>query len=227
MSSELQHKLFHFEAMPSTKVWDAITAQLDTETPDFSQRLFNYEVTAPQGAWKRIEAGLDTDATPAKLIPFYKRHNKLIRFGGMAAAILIAVVVVNLFGEKVETGTGTQTQTGSFQNPDSGKATAQKPIIASGEDLPVETNTPDNPRAIASAKTTSNRYMTMAKDDGKTVRLSKKVYPVIDCAEKTEESTWSRCKENIQALQAKMSASVGAGDFGGLIDMIKNLEENE
>jgi hypothetical protein len=71
--------------------------------------------------------------------------------------------------------------------------------------------------------------MVMAKDDGHTVRLSKKAFTVFDCAENSAPHNKERCKENIQLMQQKMAASMlsPSGDFGGLIDMIKSLEENE
>ena len=233
MSNELQHRLAEFEAAPPAKMWNAIAAQLDNENTSFAQKLAAYETAPPAAVWERVAAELDTTATPLKRIPFYQKHSKLIRYGSMAAAIFAAVIVFTLFSKEAGSDAISNVPTNQqAQNPD-----AKPAPITETPTNPVKTTIPETPGkkdgaiiqrdAIASAKVSSNRYMTIANDDGKTIRLSKKVYPVIDCAEKTEESTWSKCKENIQTLQAKMSASVGAGDFGGLIDMIKSLEEKQ
>lgn len=232
MSNGIQNKLSQFEAMPPAKVWDAIAAELDTVHLPFAQQLGSYEVTPPSAVWNRIVSELDLVATPAKVLPFYQRHNKLLRYGSMAAAILAAVFIFNLFSHKaVSDNVSLLPTVHQAQKTDTSPVTiTESPATAktTTPELSVNNSTPEIQHdAIASAKILPNRYVTMANNDGKTVRLSKKVYPVIDCAVKTEESTWSKCKENIQAMQAKMSASVGAGDFGGLIDMIKSLEEKQ
>jgi hypothetical protein len=82
---------------------------------------------------------------------------------------------------------------------------------------------------VSNPKKESGRYLTMANDNGKKVRLSKKVASVFDCADNAASSKSIRCKESIESLQQKMSASLvsPSGDFSGLIDMIKSLEENK
>ncbi|HYH13671.1 MAG TPA: hypothetical protein VD794_00530, partial [Flavisolibacter sp.] len=76
--------------------------------------------------------------------------------------------------------------------------------------------------------TTTKRYKVVAKEDGKLVRLSQKAFAVFDCAVKATANKNIRCKENIESMQEKMATSVisPTGDFAGLIDMIKTLEEN-
>lgn len=229
---DIQHRLSQFEATPPPRVWDAIAAELDNETSSFAQKLTVYEAAPSTTVWERIVTELDTIAIPAKVVPFYQKHSKVIRYGGMAAAIFAVVIMFNLLSKDAESDSVSQLPTNQqLQNANPEPAAVTEIPNAAKSDIP-ETSGENagaviKRDAIASSKASSNRYMTMANDDGKTVRLSKKVYPVIDCAEKTQESTWSRCKENIQAMQAKMSASIGAGDFGGLIDMIKSLEEKQ
>ena len=91
------------------------------------------------------------------------------------------------------------------------------------------TSTPKNANLKNSIAFASNRYVTIADDDGKKVRVSKKAYNVLNCAENRAALNNVRCKENIEAMQQKMSASLlsSSGDFAGLIDMIKSLEENK
>ncbi|MDB5196045.1 MAG: hypothetical protein JWP88_415 [Flaviaesturariibacter sp.] len=232
MSTDIQHRLSQFEATPPLKVWDAIAAELDTDSSTFAQKLAAYETAPPTAVWGRVAAELDTVATSAQVVPFYQKHSKLIRYGSMAAAIFAAVIVFNLFSKNAESDSVSNVSASQqMPNPDTKPAPITEIPNSVTAIVPETSRTAQSAviqrDAIAAAKVSPNRYMTMANNDGKTVRLSKKVYPVIDCAEKTEESTWSKCKENIQSMQAKMSASVGAGDFGGLIDMIKSLEEKQ
>ena len=68
----------------------------------------------------------------------------------------------------------------------------------------------------------------MANDKGKVVRLSKKVIPVFNCADNYKSSNNLACKENIELLQHKMATSLisASADFGGLVDLLKDLKEN-
>ncbi|MFN2457447.1 MAG: hypothetical protein ABR502_04525 [Chitinophagaceae bacterium] len=73
------------------------------------------------------------------------------------------------------------------------------------------------------------RYTTYTNENGNTVRLSKKLYPVFDCADKSTALSNKRCKENIQSLQRKMASSAisPSNDFASIIDMIKSLEKEQ
>ena len=77
-------------------------------------------------------------------------------------------------------------------------------------------------------RTVPDRYTTIENGKGKVVRLSKKVIPLFNCAGDMASFDNVSCKENIQILQHKMATSSlsTSADFAGLIDMLKDLKEN-
>jgi hypothetical protein len=105
-------------------------------------------------------------------------------------------------------------------------------LIASGifffinnrTDSDVATNPIEVPRNSPTKITTPN-----VNGTGKTLRVSKKLYAVFDCADNATALNSKRCKENIQTLQRKMAAAVvtPTNDFTSVIDMIKTLEKEQ
>ncbi|TCZ74521.1 hypothetical protein [Flaviaesturariibacter aridisoli] len=71
-----------------------------------------------------------------------------------------------------------------------------------------------------------DRYLVRSYNNGSTVRFSKKVSPVVDCAEHSTGFSQSLCKVSIGAVQEKMALSV-VTDFGGLIERLQDLETSK
>jgi hypothetical protein len=61
MSSDLQHKMYHYEVPPPADAWDKISAELDEShlTDAFPGKLHTAAVTPPPGAWDAIAASLE------------------------------------------------------------------------------------------------------------------------------------------------------------------------
>jgi len=55
MNSNLQKKLFHFEAAPPQKTWEKISAALEKDT-SFEQRLYAYKEAPPANTWTAIKS---------------------------------------------------------------------------------------------------------------------------------------------------------------------------
>ena len=71
-----------------------------------------------------------------------------------------------------------------------------------------------------------DRYLVRSYNNGNTVRFSKKVSAVVDCAEHSTGFSQSLCKVSIGAVQEKVALSVGT-DFGGLIERLQDLETSK
>jgi len=231
MSNPLSHKLYHFEQEPPAKIWDAVASSLDK--PLFAERLANFEQLPPAPVWNNIEAQLNTKEPEAETIPFFKRFSVGAKYAAAAAVLIVLAAAITFFvngGRKTEMAiqapenkTEQTTKTVTNQKtplPESDSGTEQKAV----------TQITTTPRQEPAQKVTSAkpaRYITVADDEGKKVRLSKKAYTVFNCAENTAAANNERCKENIQLAQQKMAVSLSpSGDFGALIDMLKTLEEN-
>ncbi len=222
MSNPIEHKLFHYEVEPPAKNWDAISHALDEQMISYPDRLYHFEQVPSAEIWTAIQPELDAITTiqPATVIPFYKRNSQVLKYMAAASILVIIAIAIALLMNK-----------DAVPNEVAMQPTIQEPknnVVAADPKGPQLTDKkqalPSSPRAQF-----AGRYVTMADDEGKSVRLSKKAYNVFNCAENTAAINYERCKENIEAMQHKMSASLlsPSGDFAGLIDMIRTLEENK
>lgn len=230
---QLRHKLFDYTESPPPGVWSKVESALDQDLPGISKKLSAFSSPPPPGLWSKIESGLNNSGRPSKVLPL----RKLIRIAA-AAVILVAVfMTVRLFAPDSD-----KDQITSVPEPQTTSPAAEpsdKPDTPYGED-PVEKKDPGiaksfvktpiqraaNKNAVSAKKT---RYTTMSNDDGQTVRLSKKIAPVFDCAGGKMKSISARCKEDIKALQEKIGSSFTSpsADFSGLIDILKSLEGDQ
>jgi hypothetical protein len=213
MSDELKNKLLNFEESPSPRVWEEVQNALSDDEPVLHEKLFNYAEQPASRVWNKIENNISKQAS---VISIRRNYSPVIKYSLIAAALFLIVIAINLLVKpkhENEIANGgsviNKKDTGQF----AGSLSAQP---TTGINSPV-----------IDQKDSAARYVTVAHVDGTKVRLSKKVFPEINCAQNTSAENWSKCKENIQALQAKMATSVnGSADFGGLLDMLKDLEEN-
>ncbi|RYZ25060.1 MAG: hypothetical protein EOO10_19270 [Chitinophagaceae bacterium] len=97
MNSDLQNKLYHFEADPPKEVWSRIDDALDAEQ-SFPQRLFHYEEQPPTQVWEAIAANLEEQAPAVKIVPI-TRYKKPIRYVAVAASIIAAVFLITRFSD--------------------------------------------------------------------------------------------------------------------------------
>lgn len=247
MSSQLQHRLLHFEVEPPAHLWEAVSEALDDQSTPVAEKLRSFEAPPPTQLWQQIEAGLENEAeVPSQAIPFYRRYAKTLRYSSAAAVLLLVAGAIYLLANN--SGESNKVAQQSATTPESRKLST--PVKREVTLLPTEEAEDPAPRSSATdqkendnslspspdeesstAKVTqrpsSSRYLTVASEDGQPVRLSKKVVPVFDCAEHSSALQRFQCKENIEALQ-KMASSLASpsSDFASLIDMIKTLEEN-
>lgn len=248
MSSQLQHRLLQLEVEPPAGLWDAISDALDEQSAPAAEKLRSFEAIPPPQIWQQLEAELDTAAeVPARTVPFYRRYATALRYGSAVAVLLLVAVTITLLvnnsgaSSKVARQSSASQPAAKATAPAEGEASLRQSEADQEETSPSrvnepeeksyddETSSPDEnlPVAKAPQRSFSSRYLTVATEAGKPVRLSKKVYPVFDCAEHSSTLERFQCQENIEALQ-KMASSLASpsGDFASLIDMIKTLEEN-
>ena len=66
------------------------------------------------------------------------------------------------------------------------------------------------------------KYMVYSDGDGNAMKLPKKLFDFISCVKEN-----ILCKEEMQQLQEKFAAADFSNDFTGVLEMIKNLKENQ
>ncbi|MEJ7913359.1 MAG: hypothetical protein WKF70_09410 [Chitinophagaceae bacterium] len=238
MSSQLNHKLHQFEEVPPSGNWEAIAHALDEGEYQLGKKLYHYESTAPQAIWTNIENVLGSNTVPGNIKPFYTRYRQVLKYVAAAALLVLVASLITLFLNKDNDASTDLARQAPLEEPSGGATPGGQTSIAIDQ---VESNvstlqenktnaTPDNNRSAARASVgKTNRYLTMDNEEGDKVRLSRKAYTVFNCAENNNSINYKRCKENIELMQQKMSASLlsPSGDFGGLIDILKSLEEKE
>jgi len=260
MSSDLQNKLFHFEADPPKEVWDKIAGALDADAEQtFPQRLFSYEEQPPAGIWDKIETSLEEEPT-IKVIPI-TRYKKPLRFVAAAASIIaIIFLTTNLLNKKTGSGSvigGTETVNTTNQssvlpldnpNPKNNVVPVPKkePTTATAssqdddDDQIVRRRTltsirPQNISPFVSIRkafipatvdkeaffdfSEMDNYMVYSDGKGNAMRVPKKLFSLVSC-----DDNDNSCKERIKQLQQKMAASATTTDFGGIIEILRQLQ---
>ncbi len=235
MNSTLQNKLMHYEQTPSLHNWDLIEAALEDNTRFQGEKLFHFQQTPGDSVWNSIENKLDQKTSKGKLIPLFNKYRQPLKY---VVALVILAFITTAITLMVNKNAVSDEITAVHENKSSRESTSTTTpeiINQDNTDLNTEVDQLNKGKVSRSetaktkdVQTNSNRYVTVAALGGKKVRLSQKAYTVFNCAENTASVNYIRCKENIQSLQKKMSVSLlsPSGDFAGLMDMIKSLEEN-
>ncbi|HEX6334844.1 MAG TPA: hypothetical protein VFZ78_11500 [Flavisolibacter sp.] len=230
MSKTLQDRLLHYSAEPPTRVWDRINAALDARTDDLPERLARYQQAPHPSVWHRIETALDNKLHGT---PLHLRYRRWI--GYAAAAVLISAIIVTavMLNNKTTESTVARNPPPA-EHPQVPAATEPVQDTSPGitpADTPREV-TPVRTRNIAASKpaqrkklhrpaTASGNYVVYSSLDGSAMRVSRKVVPLVRCAE--ENLT---CWLHLRMLQEKAATSMSA-DFTGVLEMLTNLRENK
>ncbi|MGZ8538908.1 MAG: hypothetical protein ACXWV9_11625 [Flavisolibacter sp.] len=102
MSNQIQHKLTNFEVQPPAKAWDEIEAALDAGiNTSFTDKLYSYEQTPPLSTWQKITSQLGLHSSEAgKVVPFFKRYSKPLKYSTAVAAFVTLAILTSLFVSK-------------------------------------------------------------------------------------------------------------------------------
>jgi hypothetical protein len=144
MSNQIQHKLSNFKVEPPAKAWDEIEAALDSGlNSSLTDKLFNFEQMPPESIWQKISSRLGADGKDAaKIIPFFKKYSKGLKYSAAVAAFLLLAFFTSLFVSKPSVSEGTVNTT----QP----ATENKNAVST---LPVENDQPAKQISIAHLNT--------------------------------------------------------------------------
>ena len=231
MTTDLKNILANYTEAPPENNWERIEATIDEDGLFDSDGLYNFHQTPRSTIWDNIQSHLNEKSNGTAEVKQLHPGRNFYKYG-IAAAILIllSVAAVNFFNAR---------QPDLVANNDEVKTDIDSPMVDEPkDDSEIINNNWDITKPGAPVTTTintstkniknGNRYVTLANVDGKKIRLSKKAYTVFSCAENSTALNNVHCKESIQNVRKKMAASMlsSSGDFGGLMDLIKDLEEN-
>src|SRR5215216_3502867 len=101
MSNELKNKLMHYEAEPPPGNWDVIAEALESGKGSlFAQKLSAFEKDPRPGIWEKIDNGLHETRRPARIISFYTRYRRPLKYAAATAAFVIFAVLISLLISK-------------------------------------------------------------------------------------------------------------------------------
>lgn len=241
----LGEKLQTLSVAPPALAWNNILENLEEDNAftNLSQRLSNVEVVPPAGIWSKIEANLDASQPAKKLAPVKKGNFRWSRYA--IAASVIALLGLGIFYMVERSEKESQSIARLFET----KNTPQQPQMATGlkgkaaskEDQahtanPLLADVHLRPTQVKSAagntynttveknKSIQGRYIMLMTEDGKVVRMSKKLSSVADCVAGDAES--DECNHKIEEWQNQLAKAPVATSPDSFLDLLA-LAENE
>ena len=102
MSNQIQHKLSNYEVQPPAKAWDEIESALDNGiNTNFADKLYSFEQKPPHTTWQKISSQLGQySKEAARVVPFFKRYSKPLKYSTAVAAFVILAILTSLFISK-------------------------------------------------------------------------------------------------------------------------------
>ena len=238
MSSQIQNKLLHYEVPPPSKTWDKIAASLDENFPgSLAEKLYQFESAPPNSVWEKVNNNLDTKKHEAKVLPFYVRYRRPLKYSSAVAIFVFAAVLVSLLVSKKTESELPADRTVNFSaKKDSSillepKENQQKNLASSS--LPKTNSQPVSKisqpvGAIENADISANlsdKYMIYYDADGNTIRLPKKIFNAFVCP--LDHPDNADCKQRLKKLKEKFASSAVTADFNGILEILKSLQENQ
>ncbi|MFL5742960.1 MAG: hypothetical protein ACJ75B_22260 [Flavisolibacter sp.] len=253
MSIKIQDKLLHYELSPPEGTWNKIAATLDNH-PDqkISEKLYGFEEEPSQGLWNQISQQLHPFAEERTSIPFYKKYHRPLRYSSAAVLLIIAATIVNLLISKKTVSEVPASHTAEATTPIKHDSAIQRneeePMEASvsisdkvahyikSKKHALRVTSSISPAALLdqmlprqASRTTGitdnipvDNYMVFTDAEGKVMRLPKKLFDAFACPPENYD-----CREKIKKLQQQAASAALTSDFGGVLEMLRHLEENQ
>lgn len=253
MNKGFQDKLQQYAPPAPEGTWDAIEASLN-EGASFASRLQSFETPPPPATWNKIISQLPARA---RVKPLWKKLLPYGMAAGLLAFVVLIGNLLNssstsdtavgvpdnpsnnseLLKETSPSYTvsGPQQKTaeqGDYSSSPNRNTTSYKPSGTRYEDMPgmayasfteLPDFIPDHAETKPSITTEyADKYMVHTDENGNAVRVPKKIFDLVDCVKADQV-----CKDRIELLQQKLALSSVTTEFTGLLDLVKNLKENQ
>lgn len=257
MSSQLKNKLLHYEVQPPERVWSKIAASLDENISlSVSEKLYQYEEEPSTKVWQSIVAELEMPVREeAKVVPFYIRYRRPLKYSGAVAIFIFLAVITSLFiNKKTESELPPkQTATTATIKKDSSKPGENSKEKNSATQAP-QKNKPEH--LIARSKVSRERQeeaqnfnatsfesflpQQAEKNDIVSSPVSSDKYMIYSDEDgnvvRLPKKIFSAfacptddavCRQRLQQLKEKFAQSAMTADFTGLLQILKSLQENQ
>jgi hypothetical protein len=254
MSDNIQDKLFHYEVSPPPGVWDEISTALDDQpTEVLGEKLYHFESVPDKKVWNRLQQLLQHTKADHHL-PFFQRYRRPLRYSGAAVMLIIIGTMLSLLVSKktvseVPATSSSSQQPGAISNPanenaanepnsrttvagipDKSKNAFRRNLLSVASSLSISRPSLSEGFLVTAAErhtviadnTADEKYMIYSDGNGHAFRLPKKIFDAFACP--LEDVT---CKQRIKILQEKMAGAALTTDFGGILQILEHLQENQ
>lgn len=257
MSSQLQHKLLRYEVQPPDGVWNKIAASLDENVSfTLSKKLDQYKEEPSRSVWQNISSQLDHSVfEKAKVVPFYVRYRKPLKYSGAVAIFIFLAVLTSLF---VSRKTESDLPPRGIANVNTTKKNTSKPSeISKGNNTVAQSTEKNKPEhRITKSKASGvrqeelhnpaflpfenffpqqaerNKIISSSVSSDKYMIYSDGNGNVVRLPKKIFNAFACPaddviCKQRLRQLKEKFAASAMTTDFTGLLQILKSLQENQ
>lgn len=256
MSSQIQNKLWHYEAQPPEEIWDKIAASLNENLLVLvAEKIYQYQAKPDVIVWQNIVAQLEAPVREeAKVVPFYVRHRRPLKYSGAVAIfIFLAVLTSLLFSKKAEPELPAEGIAKTVAEKKDNAKTSFHSTQTNSLTAPTERNNRNS--LIAKSKITKTwsgqnqnlflrpwgllpypayQYETVNSSiaSDKYIIYSDGKGNVVRLPKKIFNafacpSGDVECKQRLEQLRKKFAASAMTADFTGLLQILKSLQENQ
>ena len=229
MNNPFQNKLLNYEDDPPPGVWNKIELSFNDTSILHSQNLYGFEAAPPAFVWEKINEQLNKSSKEqAKLVPFFTRYRKPLKYSVAMAFFIFAAIIVSLFISKktISESPVNNAANRSTKHTNTTDEIKKKRIRAiynsefnstsKTESISAETN------EIVVHSLTSGKYIIVNDAEGNAIRLSKKIYRSFACP-----ANHFNCKERLKQLKEKFASAAFTSDFMGILKILKTLQENQ
>jgi hypothetical protein len=256
MSDQFENRLLHYAPQPPQRVWEFIDKALD-EVPasTLSQKLYAFEEVPPADSWDKIELGLGS-GRPGRVFRVPQTRNWL-RYAAAAVILFAVLLLTWQTGKRVDSAEIAAAAQKNPDSPVTEQRLATPAADTQHEVAAITVNgkaiqtrysekqifksrlhpQPDllaavslrkfMPRMAYEKQTVATnipleKYMVYSDGDGNAMKLPKKLFDFITCVR--EEVV---CQQQMQQLQQRFALTAMTTDFTGVLDIVKNLKENQ
>jgi hypothetical protein len=255
MDNPIQNKLLQYEIQPPEGAWSKIAESLDESiSTTLSQKLYQYEEPPLNDVWHKIAVQIeDTGNEKAKVVPFFVRYRRPLKYSGAVAIfIFFAVITSLLVSKKTESEIPAQGITNdlktkkdtSLVNGNLKNNTAIQPTEKNNAERSIATSKPGVIRTGDTQPSISyDEYLFPREAQRNEIfngSVSSDKYMIYSDGDgnaiRLPKKIYSAfacqtndfiCKQRLQKLRQKFAASAVTTDFTGILQILKSLQENQ
>lgn len=206
-------------------------------------KIYNYEVPPPAGVWEAIADELDNSQT--KVIPIYKKNNKILYLSLAAASVAIivfSVIFFSPFDKNADKINLTNIINDTTQNKNEAvlmtvPVDETKNIVKDKKELLIAKNNTGTNRNVLEKdpveKTitqpeddfSKSTYITVASPEGNSIKLSEKAATLLDTSE--AKPVWNKKVKQWKEIMKGNTLAPTPGNFLDIMELTRSLKDKK